>query len=355
MSVSADDDDRVGSKLPAGALWVLSQVSLCHRAGAYQSGDDGVAGSYITVRNGQARTVPSAVRVVPDIPRPAPELRIVTGMELPSSGQSGGDSGAVSRRGLLSLAGAAGIAVTVGGCADRITAPSSPASTPQAAAEIPPTATNAVTPGVDPVASPAPAQSGTTAVLLCRDAWGARPARPGGRPHTINRMTIHHTAVFLGDNRKIIERLRQHQRFHQDKRGWIDIAYHIGIDRAGNIYELRSTDIAGDTATNYDPTGHFLVLCEGNFEQEAVTDSQLHGAALAFAWASQKFDIPPDTLASHRDVSHDTTCPGANLYARVTSGELNRRIEALLASGPVNLRRVCGAEAAQTVAAIEAG
>jgi hypothetical protein len=276
-------------------------------------------------------------------------------MELPWSGQSDGDSDVVSRRRLLSLAGAAGLAVTAGGCADRITPQSSPEPTPQPVTEISPTTADAATSGVDPVASPAPVPRGTTAVLLCRDAWGARPARPGGRPHTINRMTIHHTAVFLGDNRKIIERLRQHQRFHQDKRGWIDIAYHIGIDRAGNIYELRSTDIAGDTATNYDPAGHFLVLCEGNFEEEAVTGSQLHGAALAFAWASQKFDIAPDTLASHRDFSHDTSCPGANLYARVTSGELSRRIEALLAVGPVDLRRVCGAEAAQAVASIEAG
>jgi hypothetical protein len=168
-------------------------------------------------------------------------------------------------------------------------------------------------------------------------------------------MTIHHTAVFLGDNRNIVERLRQHQRFHQDERGWVDIAYHIGIDRMGNIYELRSTDIAGDTATNYDPSGHFLVLCEGDFEQEAVTEAQLHGTALAFAWAAQRFGISPDTLAGHRDVSHDTACPGANLYAYVTSGELNRRIESLLAGGPVNLQRVCGAEAVQSVAAIEAG
>jgi hypothetical protein len=161
--------------------------------------------------------------------------------------------------------------------------------------------------------------------------------------------------VVLGDNRNIVDRLRQHQRFHQEERGWVDIAYHVGIDRLGNIYELRSTDIAGDTATNYDPAGHFLVLCEGDFEQEAVTDAQLQGAALACAWAAQNFAISSDTLAGHRDASHDTACPGTNLYAHVTSGELNRRIEGLLAAGPVNLRRVCGAEAAQTVAAIEAG
>lgn len=43
------------------------------------------------------------------------------------------------------------------------------------------------------------ARAATSAPLLCRDAWGARPARPGGRRHTITRMTLHHEAVVLGD------------------------------------------------------------------------------------------------------------------------------------------------------------
>src|SRR5690348_765996 len=64
-------------------------------------------------------------------------------------------------------------------------------------------------------------------VMLCRDAWGAAPARPGGTPHTLTRMTIHHTEVVLGDNANAPARLRQHQRYHQDTKGWIDIAYHL--------------------------------------------------------------------------------------------------------------------------------
>ena len=62
-------------------------------------------------------------------------------------------------------------------------------------------------------------------------------------------MTIHHTGVVLGDNRNAPARLRQHQQLHQNDRGWIDIAYHVGIDRNGNIYELRDPGIKGDTAT----------------------------------------------------------------------------------------------------------
>ena len=167
-------------------------------------------------------------------------------------------------------------------------------------------------------------------------------------------MTLHHSAAVLGDNRNAPARLRQHQRYHQDDQGWIDIAYHVGVDRNGNIYELRTPDLVGDTATNYDPTGHFLVICEGDFDQETVAEAQLDGAALAFAWAAQNFGITTDTLAGHRDVAA-TSCPGANLYAHVSSGDLKRRIDDLLAAGAVDLQPVCGPEAAAMVADIEAG
>jgi hypothetical protein len=167
-------------------------------------------------------------------------------------------------------------------------------------------------------------------------------------------MTLHHEAVALGENRNAPGHLRQDQRYHQDQHGWIDIAYHVAVDRNGNLYELRSTDIAGDTATDYDTTGHFLVLCLGDFDHETVSEAQLHGTALVFAWAVQNFGITSGTLAGHRDLAQ-TSCPGANLYAHLTSGDLKRRINDLVAGGGVSLQRFCGPDAAAKVAAIEAG
>jgi hypothetical protein len=235
---------------------------------------------------------------------------------------------AVNRRQMLRLAGGVGLASMLSACS---TPPSAPTSTTSARLI-----------------------AATSAQLLCRDAWGARPARSGGKPHTITRMTLHHEAVVLGDNRNAPGRLREDQRYHQDQKGWIDIAYHVGVDRNGNIYELRNTAIAGDTATDYDTTGHFLVLCEGDFDKEAVSEAQLRGAALAFAWAAQNFGIATNTLAGHRDLAQ-TSCPGANLYAHLSSGDLKRRIDDLLAAGGVNLQHFCGPDAVARVAAIEAG
>ena len=245
---------------------------------------------------------------------------IMDGVE---SCQHDGGPESVSRRQLLKLIGGAGAAAIVSGCGQSTTASALPLNS-------------------------------ASAPMLCRDAWGARPARAGGRPHTITRMTLHHEAVVLGENRDAPSHLRQDQRYHQDTKGWVDIAYHVGVDRDGNIYELRTPEIAGDTATDYDTTGHFLVLCEGDFDKEVVPEAQLHGAALAFAWATQTFHIASDTLAGHRDLAQ-TSCPGANLYAHLSSGDLKRRVNDLLAGGAVNLQRICGPEAATTVAAIEAG
>jgi hypothetical protein len=268
-------------------------------------------------------------------------------MDAPSaaSRERGGEP--LNRRQLFGLAGSVGLAATAIACSASPGA-GSPATTSALAvspqATLSPTSLTATT----------PPPSVATADLLCRDAWGARHPKPGGRPHTITRMTLHHTGVVLGDNRNAPSRLRQHQRLHQDENGWIDIAYHVSVDRNGHIYELRTTDLAGDTATDYDPFGHFLVLCEGDFDQETVTEAQLNGAAHAFAWATQRFQVASDTLGAHRDFAA-TVCPGASLYGHVSSGDLKRRIDDLLSAGSVDLKNTCGPGAAATVADIEAG
>ncbi|MCV7243706.1 N-acetylmuramoyl-L-alanine amidase [Mycobacterium mantenii] len=245
------------------------------------------------------------------------------------------------------MAGGAGVASLVGSCSSATQTNSASASEtrPKPPSVPAPPATSTIN---------ARLTAATSAPLLCRDAWGARPARSGGKRHTITRMTLHHEAVVLGENRHAPSHLRQDQRYHQDQHGWIDIAYHVGVDRNGNIYELRSTEIAGDTATDYDTTGHFLVLCEGDFDQEAVPEAQLQGAARAFAWAAQNFHISTDTLAGHRDLAQ-TSCPGGNLYTHISSGDLKRRIDDLLGAGGVDLQRFCGPDAAARVASIEAG
>ena len=262
------------------------------------------------------------------------------------------DKAVLNRRRLLELTGCAGVAAALGACSN---AGSEQPDQAIAAAETesPAPAPEPPSPPVPP--PPAPKDIAVSQPLLCREAWGAAPIRPGGTEQTPNRMTLHHSEVVFDDNRTITARLRAHQRYHQDERQWIDIAYHVAVDREGNLFALRPTNLVGNTATDYDPTGHFLVLVEGNFDQQPVTEKQLRGAAIAFAWAAQKWGIPSDKLMGHRDVASQTTCPGANLESHVSSGDLKRRVDDLLDAGLVELRVACGPEADALVAGIESG
>jgi hypothetical protein len=111
---------------------------------------------------------------------------------------------------------------------------------------------------------------------------------------------------------------------------------------------------AGDTATSYDPTGHFLVNAHGNFQEQRPSEAQLDSMAGLLAWAASEHGVPLDTLDGHRAYA-DTACPGDNLQAHLDSGGLRGRIDAMRDGGTLELRYVCGAEGERLVAAIEAG
>ena len=70
--------------------------------------------------------------------------------------------------------------------------------------------------------------------------------------------------------------------------------------------------------------------------------------------ARPNFAVATDTLAGHRDLAQ-ISCPGANVYAHLSSGDLKRRIDDLRAAAKVDLQPSCGPDAAARVAAIEAG
>jgi len=166
--------------------------------------------------------------------------------------------------------------------------------------------------------------------IVDREVWGAVPADVSRMStHTIDALTIHHA----GDQTAARgpERYRSWQASHMD-RGWGDLAYHyiIGVD--GTVYEGRDTRYEGDTGTNYDPNGHFLVVVEGNFDIDAPTQSQLDSLVSVLAWAATQFDVSPSTIAGHRDYA-STACPGGNLYPYIASGELEADVRVAILEG----------------------
>lgn len=189
---------------------------------------------------------------------------------------------------------------------------------------------------------------------ICKTAWGGREAAGDFTNHTIERMTVHHTAAVLDANRKAPARVRQHQRFHIDDRGWPDLAYHFIVDANGNVYEGRPVTAVGDTGTNYDPTGHFLVCAEGNFDQHDIPAAQVAAVVDLLAWGAVQFGVDASTIKGHRDWA-STSCPGDRFYPLISGGNLEQAVRNRVAAGAPAVSILCGDPAVQLVADIEAG
>ena len=160
---------------------------------------------------------------------------------------------------------------------------------------------------------------------VSRAEWGARdPVLPMKR-HVPVRLTIHHTGVTQAPNRTIAEKLRGLQLFSQrddslasgkKKPAWPDVPYHFYLATDGSVGEARDWRYVGDSNTPYDPTGHLLLVVEGNFEKDTLTSAQRRALDILIPAFARRFHIPPERIASHRDFA-ETSCPGKNVYAEL--------------------------------------
>lgn len=170
----------------------------------------------------------------------------------------------------------------------------------------------------------------TTAGIVPRSGWNAVEAK-AYKSHKPVKITIHHEGTRANINDDAAKHLRNVQIWGMGKdRNWSDIPYHFLIALDGTIYEGRNVSTAGETATEYDPSGHLLICCIGNFQEQEVPPAQLDALVRLIAYVSKKYQIPYETIASHRDHSKQTTCPGKNLYAYLENGYIKEQVKALL-------------------------
>ncbi|MGH3484557.1 MAG: peptidoglycan recognition protein family protein [Nocardioidaceae bacterium] len=167
--------------------------------------------------------------------------------------------------------------------------------------------------------------------VLSRDMWDAAPARSGGTTHTIERLTVHHSAYVLRTNEDAPAHLQRLQAEHQ-RYGWVDIAYHYLIDLEGNVYAGRDARLAGDTFTTYDPTGHLLVCMLGHFDRQQLGSAQLDALVSTLASGAHTHQVAASTIAGHNTYEVATVCPGRAIDAVLRNGTLRRRTELLLDS-----------------------
>lgn len=170
-----------------------------------------------------------------------------------------------------------------------------------------------------------------------RSSWGAAdPVQPNSVAATVRFAVVHHTAssnaYAPGDVPAI---LRSIQAFHQQSRGWNDIAYNFLVDRFGGIWEGRAggigRPIVGSHAANFN-TGSVGVSLLGDFVSTQATAEAIDATATLIGWKLALHGVDPSgtttvvapagtifpegqtvtlpTVVGHRDVGQ-TDCPGS--------------------------------------------
>ena len=167
--------------------------------------------------------------------------------------------------------------------------------------------------------------------ILSVQQWGGTPAiEAQARKHVVSKITLHHQGESFLKERDPQLYLRNLQAWSRNTRKWLDIPYHYIIDLNGLIYEGRNINYAGDTNTDYDPSGHALIEVVGNFEEVEPTQAQLDAVVKAMTMLAAKYKISPDSISGHKDFSTQTVCPGKNLYRYLESGYFRARVRANL-------------------------
>ena len=165
--------------------------------------------------------------------------------------------------------------------------------------------------------------------IVPRTQWQAAAPKPF-KEQVPQRITVHHEGTRLELTDDAARKIKNIQTWGMGPdRNWADIPYHFLIAPDGTIYEGRSVYTVGETATEYDPTGHLLITCLGNLEQQEVRPEQLNALIRLIAHCSKKYNISTETLATHRDHSKQTSCPGKNLYAYFESGYIKEQLKTL--------------------------
>lgn len=156
--------------------------------------------------------------------------------------------------------------------------------------------------------------------IMAVDAWGGSPTAINSPPQRITHITIHHQGETWREGSDPEAYLRRLQQWSRLTKRWADIPYHYVIAPDGRIYAARPLAVPGDTNTEYDPRGHALLMLMGNFEEQQPTAAQLDSAVRLAAWLAREHHLGVDAIASHKDYSGQTVCPGQHLYAYLASG-----------------------------------
>jgi N-acetylmuramoyl-L-alanine amidase/FG-GAP-like repeat len=189
-----------------------------------------------------------------------------------------------------------------------------------------------------------------------RSAWGARP--PTQHPATtadLKLAVVHHTVS--GNTytpAQVPQMIRSVQAYHQDARGYTDLAYNIVVDRFGRAWEGRAGGLTNVVLGGHSQgfnTGSVGVVVLGDYRSANPSAATVETVAQVIAWKFALHRVDPRStvpftsagsakyptgtrvtlprIVGHRDVQA-TDCPGGNLYAKL--GTIRTRVAQLVPS-----------------------
>lgn len=160
-----------------------------------------------------------------------------------------------------------------------------------------------------------------TIAIVPRSDWRAKPAKPYRKQIPVQ-ITVHHEGGKVMDMyTDAPQRLRNIQSWCMGPdRNWADIPYHLLIAPDGTVYEGRDPMTVGESNTDYDTMGHLHISFLGNYNEQKLDSHLLSVLIDLLVDVCIRYDIPPTTIATHRDRTPQTTCPGEDIYAYFESG-----------------------------------
>lgn len=164
-----------------------------------------------------------------------------------------------------------------------------------------------------------------------RSAWGAQP--PRSKPvvllaSRVDTVVYHYSAADAdeqADHKNCAGRVRGIQRFHQDTRGWSDIAYNYLVCKHGWIFEGRGVEFK--SAATGAANSHTLAVCflgDDTAGRDDLTNAGRQGLVEITRWIRQR---RPAAAArkGHRDFM-PTSCPGDEITRYIRSDVFARQL-----------------------------
>lgn len=153
--------------------------------------------------------------------------------------------------------------------------------------------------------------------------WGAAAPRAVARlSHLqVDELVVHYTAMLadqVAEHADCGARVRGIQRYHQETRGWADIAYNQLFCQHGFAFDGRGWGVM--SAATLGHNGHTQAICFLGGDRDGRDDVTVPGRAAAAElvrdWHRWKGLEAP--VVGHRD-RVSTSCPGDELYAWVNA------------------------------------